>query len=295
MKAKHLIPILPILSATLLAGCGQTNLNLNEGAANSLANTALTATPVELVVYPNDRPSIPDGAPAFQQNCATCHSAGGAASSVKFDEQWAHSTKPIDIYRLIAFGGSSPDKENNKHPKFGDKLSVAQMWNIAVYVRSLGQPALTKEEIEAIDPVFGSNCAVCHGTKGDGDGPLARNLEPMPANFQRFDRFFNRTDDVLFDHIANGIRWEGMPNFLGKKDGKKNVHFDEAYVRKLVQYVHKFHVNNAPVMAAANAPGAGAPASSSAGSAAGGAAAPNATTGTSSAPAAGGQKPQGAQ
>ena len=125
-----------------------------------------------------------------------------------------------------------------------------------MYTRSLGQPALDDKTLSEVDPVFGSNCAVCHGTKGDGDGPLARNLEPMPANFQRFDRFFNRSDDVLFDHIANGIRWEGMPNFLGKKDGKKNVHFDEAYIRKLVQYVRKFQVNNAAVRtASALAPG----------------------------------------
>ena len=83
----------------------------------------------------------------------------------------------------------------------------------------------------------------------------------------------------------------------GKKDGKKNVNFDEAYIRKLVQYVHKFHVNNAAVLTANNVPtpGASAGVGSSGGAAAGTSSAPNATTGTSSAPAAGGQKPQGAQ
>jgi mono/diheme cytochrome c family protein len=290
MKPKHVLPLLPLIS--LLAGCGQTPIQLGENAANSLASPALTATPLELVVYPDDRPSIPDGAPTFQQNCASCHSGGGAggaatsnngagsnttanangantnaananqpansananasAANVSFDANWAHSVKPIDIYRLIAFGGSETDRTQRKHPAFSGKLSPRELWNCVVYVRSLGQPALTDKEISDIDPVFGSNCAVCHGTKGDGDGPLARNLDPMPANFQRFERFFNRSDDVLFDHIANGIRWEGMPNFLGKQDSAKKVHFDEAYIRKLVQYVHKFHVNNAPVLTAQN-------------------------------------------
>lgn len=255
-------------SALLLAGCGE--VTLPQQAATELANPGLTAQPNNLVVYPDDRPSIPDGHQTFAQNCASCHAGkGGGApvtgsstspegmpaanaatttavqpSSFAFDQRWANSVKPIDIYRIVAFG------ENN-HPKFSDKLGAREIWNAVFYARSLGQPALTTKEIEAIDPVFGSNCAVCHGTKGDGDGPLMRNLEPAPANFQKFDRFFNRSDDVLFDHIANGIRWEGMPNFLGKKDVKKGVTFDEAYIKKLAQYIRKFSVNHEAVMTAA--------------------------------------------
>lgn len=250
MKPKQLITILPIIA--FLTGCGQSELNLQPQTADRLANPSLTATPNQLVVYPDDRPSIPDGAGVYAQNCASCHGAtgGGGTATGKFDQQWAQRVKPVDLYRMVAFG----ETEGHKHPGGGfvAKLSPRELWNVTVYTRSLGQPPLTDAEIAAVDPVFGSNCAVCHGTKGDGDGPLMRNLEPMPANFQRFDRFFNRTDDVLFDHIANGIRWEGMPNFLGKKDVKKGVTFDEAYIRKLVQYVHKYHVNNAPVLSSAN-------------------------------------------
>ena len=92
-----------------------------------------------------------------------------------------------------------------------------------------------------VDAVFGSNCAVCHGKKGYGDGPLAHNLERIPANFQDFKRFYDRTDSTLWDHIANGIKWEGMPNFLGKEDKAKNIKFDEAYIWQLVDYVRHFH------------------------------------------------------
>jgi mono/diheme cytochrome c family protein len=273
MKLRHLLPILP--AVVLLAGCAQTEQRLSDQSAKELAGPQLTAQPNNLVVYPDDRPSIPDGAHVYQQNCASCHTGGGAGggtpptanatpatspeglpaanaapaegggktASVAFDQRWANSTKPIDIYKKIAFG-------LNGHKKFSDTLSTRELWNTVVYTRSLGQPALTDKEIAAVDPVFGSNCAVCHGTKGDGDGPLMRNLEPAPANFQRFERFMNRTDDVLFDHIANGIRWEGMPNFLNKKDAKKNVTFDQAYIKKLVQYVRKFSINQDPVMTA---------------------------------------------
>jgi mono/diheme cytochrome c family protein len=273
MKLRQLLPILPAIA--ILAGCGQGELKLDQKTASDLANPGLTAQPTNLVVYPDDRPSIADGKVAFGQNCASCHSgvgggatpvtgsapttspegmpaagaapaATGAKPNVNFDQRWANSIKPIDLYKVVAFG-------ENGHPKFSDKLTAREIWNTVVYTHSLGQPPLTTKEIEAIDPVFGSNCAVCHGTKGDGDGPLMRNLEPAPANFQRFDRFMNRTDDVLFDHIANGIKWEGMPNFLGKKDAKKGVKFDEAYIKKLVQYVRKFSINHEPVMTASAA------------------------------------------
>ncbi len=240
MKPINLLLILPILAA--LTGCGEdVKVSPNQ------VNIALTETPKQLVIYPDDRPSIPDGKPVFAQNCASCHGATGlgGTASVKFDQTWALATKPVDIYQMVAFGGGK-----SNHPAFNGKLTPRELWNVSLYAKSLGQPPLNDTEIATIDAVFGSNCAVCHGTKGDGDGPLARNLEPMPANFQRFNRFFNRTDDVLFDHIANGIRWEGMPNFLGKQDKAKNVKFDEPYIRKLVQYVHKFHVTNAAVLTA---------------------------------------------
>lgn len=282
MKLRHLVPLLPAIA--ILAGCGQSELPLNPETAKELASPTLTAQPNNLVVYPDDRPSIPDGAPVFKQNCASCHSGGGTGgapvasspegmpaanaapaggaqqSGVVFDQRWANSTRPIDIYRMVAFG----ELDGKKHPpgRFSDKLGTRDLWNVVVYTRSMGQPALSAKEIAAIDPVFGSNCAVCHGTKGDGDGPLMRNLEPAPANFQKFDRFFNRTDDVLFDHIANGIRWEGMPNFLNRKDSKKGVVFDQAYIKKLVQYVRKYQIDQEPVMTA-SAVGASAPAPSS--------------------------------
>lgn len=299
MKLRHLLPILPAVA--LLAGCAQTEQKLSTETANQLAGPQLTAQPNNLVVYPDDRPSIPDGAPLYKQNCASCHTGGGAgggastataspdgmpaaaaaptngAGAPAFDQRWANSTKPIDIYKTIAFGEKG-------HKKYSDSLSTRQIWDIVVYTHSIGQPALTSKEIAAVDPVFGSNCAVCHGTKGDGDGPLMRNLEPAPANFQRFERFMNRTDDVLFDHIANGIRWEGMPNFLNKKDEKKGITFDQAYIKKLVQYVRKFSINQDAVMTASaegEAPASTPPASEQKQQPAGASSTTSTSTGTS--------------
>src|SRR6185312_5520463 len=82
MKLRHLLPILPAIA--LLTGCGQTEQTLSEQTAKEMANPALTAQPNNLVVYPDDRPSIPDGAVTYKQNCASCHTggAGGGAPVV---------------------------------------------------------------------------------------------------------------------------------------------------------------------------------------------------------------------
>lgn len=233
------LALIPLIC--LLASCGQTEQKLPQ--SDPLISEKQTEAPKDYVVYPDDRPSIPDGKLVYQaQNCASCHGADGGtkpegATASLSDNRYMAGLKPVELYKAITYG-----KEAHHHMQ--GKISVKDTWNLVFYSRSLGCPALDQKQIDEINPVFGSNCAVCHGTKGDGDGPLARNLEPMPANFQTMKRFFDRTDDTLFDHIANGIKWEGMPNFLGKEDKKKNVKFDHEYIRKLVQYVRNFHVSN---------------------------------------------------
>lgn len=256
MKFSKILPLLPIVG--LLTSCAQPEVKVPD--AQNMLKEELTQAPTDFVVYPDDRPSIPDGKVVWDSpqkgNCASCHGATGGGGSAEgkavaalSDPRAMAQKKPVEQYKFITFG-------KDPHHKMQDKLTNREIWNLVFYTRSLATPAISQADKEAIDPVFGSNCAVCHGTKGDGDGPLARNLEPMPANFQTFRRFYDRTDDTLFDHIANGIKWEGMPNFLGKEDKKKNVKFDHAYIKKLVAYVRTFHVSNEPTDVVASA-GAG--------------------------------------
>ncbi len=230
---------MPLLAA--LTACGG-NVEL-KGSNDKLTSKEVTSS--NEIVYPDDDPSVPDGKVVWEKmaanqemNCASCHGVGGeggAKASVNLtDKDFMRKQKPVDQFETIWLG-------KNNHPALHGVVSRRDAWNLVFYVRSLAVAPLTDKEVMDIGPVFGSNCAVCHGTKGYGDGPLAHNLEPQPANFQQFPRFYDRTDDVLWDHIANGIRWEGMPNFLDKQDKAKNITFDKEYIWKLVQYVRHFH------------------------------------------------------
>ncbi|MBI4532730.1 MAG: c-type cytochrome [Candidatus Melainabacteria bacterium] len=234
--------LIPILST--LFGCSH-ELSLTGDEAQLVERNITQAS--EVVVFPDDNPSIPDGAVVWKKmNCSQCHGAQGQGVAQKCNlnlssTQYMRQRKPVEEYQFLAYG-----KPTTNHPTLKDKLSRRQIWDLVFYCRTLAQAAVSDDELAQIDPVFGSNCAVCHGKRGHGDGPLARNMEPVPANFHQFPRFYDRTDDQLWDHIANGIQWEGMPDFLGKQDRTKNVKFDKQYIYKLVQYVRNFHSSNKP-------------------------------------------------
>jgi mono/diheme cytochrome c family protein len=246
-RSSWILALIPVVFAVTigLTACGDNKVIVPSD-DGGLVSTKVTLGKAE-PIWPNDDPSIPDGAGVYQQqNCAACHGAegkpvGGKASVDFSSKEWGRLQKPVDQYDFITFGKTGVD-----HPSVRSALRPSQIWELVFYVRSLSTPPLSDKQIGEILPVFGSNCAVCHGTKGYGNGPLAKGnvLEPSPANFQSFPRFYDRTDDTLWDHIANGIKWEAMPNFLGKTDKIKNITFDRDYIYKLVGFVRHFHESN---------------------------------------------------
>ncbi|MBK9144373.1 MAG: c-type cytochrome [Candidatus Melainabacteria bacterium] len=256
---KKLIMLIPLVVA--MTACGEVSVKDNA----NLSSADLTRGD-NRVIFPDSRPSVADGSVYWQKyQCASCHGVEGKGVAGKCDldltdAEIMRSRKPVDQYRAIAFGEGEIFKEpvlsagpvdgneepvlvrKFEHPAFNNQATRRELWNLVFYSRSLSVPLLSKEEYDKITPVFGANCAVCHGTKGAGDGPLNKGLvlQPTPANFNQFNRFYDRTDEQIWDHIANGIKWEGMPNFLGKEDKPKGVKFDADYIWKLVQYIRNF-------------------------------------------------------
>lgn len=79
----------------------------------------------------------------------------------------------------------------------------------------------TSISLKAGREIYLYNCAVCHGDKGDGNGPVSKNLNPKPANFlERKDLSPLRIWTVLNVGIVN------MPAFNNLRDEDKwNVAF----------------------------------------------------------------------
>lgn len=62
--------------------------------------------------------------------------------------------------------------------------------------------------------VFKSNCEMCHGPLGHGDGPAGASLEPQPKNLAVLQQ--SAADDYLFWRIHDGkpgtsmVAWKGI-------------------------------------------------------------------------------------
>ena len=61
--------------------------------------------------------------------------------------------------------------------------------------------------------LYMDNCASCHGERGQGNGPMARDLEPPPTNFLDLARYNDRTVYGLYSTISLGVEGTAMQSF----------------------------------------------------------------------------------
>lgn len=86
-------------------------------------------------------------------------------------------------------------------------------------------PAVAKNPASEAKKVFKSNCVVCHGDSGAGDGPGAAALDPKPRNFSDAEWQASVTDEHLAKVIRDGGAavgkspiMPGNPQLKGKDD-----------------------------------------------------------------------------
>lgn len=61
--------------------------------------------------------------------------------------------------------------------------------------------------------LYAMQCAACHGVDGNGDGPLAENLEPKPIAFTDAERARTRSLMALYQVISQGVEGTSMVSF----------------------------------------------------------------------------------
>ena len=127
------------------------------------------------------------------------------------------------------------------------KLSVAALFLLVVWqgsgvtLRAASGPEEARASSEAFlrgRAVYEANCAVCHGTGGDGNGMAAHMFRVQPRDFRRGLFKFRSTPSGslpmagdLVRTITEGIRWTGM---VGRPD------LSEADRRAVVRYIETF-------------------------------------------------------
>ena len=79
-----------------------------------------------------------------------------------------------------------------------------------------GPPPKTDQLLSTGTTLFTNSCAPCHGIQGDGQGPMAKVLDPPAQDFTRpFQEWAVSAGDprTIFEIIQNGIPETAMPGF----------------------------------------------------------------------------------
>lgn len=120
------------------------------------------------------------GETAFNDNCRTCHGAGGGGQRgypSLADNVWIWGGTPEDIEKTIRVGVRSghPDARTSQMPAFGRDglLTPTEIDNLTEYVLSISSAQKRiKPQMQAAAagaPLFAQQCASCHGVKGEGN------------------------------------------------------------------------------------------------------------------------------
>jgi len=87
-----------------------------------------------------------------------------------------------------------------------------------------------QESLAAAQQLFQDNCVLCHGEKGEGDGPGAKTIKVKPANFADPKLQASETDGALFWKMTNGRG--PMPSWKDDLTDKERWQLVK-YIRKL--------------------------------------------------------------
>jgi len=69
--------------------------------------------------------------------------------------------------------------------------------------------------------LYAADCTACHGANGRGDGPAAKALDPVPANFHDLERMRQRSAYGLYSTITLGVSGTSMAPFKRLTDEER--------------------------------------------------------------------------
>lgn len=130
-------------------------------------------------------------------------------------------------------------KRSHDHHRIGNNLLVVLAFICFLVPSLLNADELSIQNVNTLldgNALYKHYCQVCHGEKGDGNGPNAVNVVPPPADFTDIELMMDRTDKKLFKIIERG----GRGAALSKNMPPWGNTLSENQIWSLVGYVRKF-------------------------------------------------------
>lgn len=93
------------------------------------------------------------------------------------------------------------------------KIAILSVAMFAGAYSAVAAPKETPALLEKGKAAYATNCAMCHGEKGDGDSPAGQAMNPKPRSFLT-DKFVNGdAPEKLFDTVTKGLPGTAMIAF----------------------------------------------------------------------------------
>lgn len=109
----------------------------------------------------------------------------------------------------------------------------AKPWPVPQAAKKRKNPVpATKDSVKLGAELYQGNCLLCHGEKGDGQGPWVEKLRVKPAAFADRHMMSEMTDGEIFWKISRGR--DEMPRFELQLNARQRWHLVN-YLRSLAQ------------------------------------------------------------
>jgi mono/diheme cytochrome c family protein len=152
--------------------------------------------------------------PEWLKNSAACHKVWVESGGVSATMGCAMSSKILFALLLVGFLAGTAWTQEEKKPEEkapSQPAAAAQAPEPAHAVTITPEDVarknpvkLTQNSVERGKKTFASQCAMCHGAKGDGKGELAEEMKINPPDFTKPDALKKRTDGEWFAILGQG-------------------------------------------------------------------------------------------
>lgn len=218
---RFLFYAMALVAGLLLVGCGGISLAEDvtpppdyQPTAVESATQAPQQAEVSGAAFPLVPPDPAQGAAIYTEKCLPCHGATGMGDGPQSNKlpnrppslgspDTAHKAKPVDWFNMITNGNIQ-----NMMPGFSGSLNDRQRWDLVAYVYTL---STTPEALSQGKVLYDTQCAVCHGATGKGDGTQAQALAGQIPDWSQPQRLVQFSAQDLEQLIANGKG--NMPGF----------------------------------------------------------------------------------
>jgi len=175
----------------------------------------------------------------YRSFCAICHGMDGKTRGPLAEKMditppslVAGKYQKKSITELTKIIGGYGRKEGSEMPSWSDALPEANLKHIAAYIGTMTQTDLRLiADLNRGRLIYKNACAACHGTRGKGNGVLAKMMKAKMSDLSKPGADKTMTDKQIIEIVRKG-RGKFMPSWRGTLNDTEILDVS-AYVRKL--------------------------------------------------------------